>query len=925
MKFDINLLGEFSVKKDGELIKFPFKKTAILFAYLVIYKEANRKEIAALLWENVDETEVRKNLRNALYTLRKVLDQDIIKTDGNTKIYLNQDYEYNCDYLQITSSKNAIEIVSLYDHFLDSLNIDKMTNFKKWVNEVQDKLLSIYVNACDKLIIKYKEANKLDDALEMLHQKVKYHKYDEAAYRDIMRIYLEKNEFDKAIEAYATINNTLSNNLKINCEQDTIKLYEKVVNRKLSMIKTRNTNITNEENEKILNKLIDAYDSLIKYNKSSFFVLDGEPGVGKTFLINRFLTYVKKDVELFKIFCYENDEDYVFRGIEPFITELSFRFKTLSFNDLLTFAFKDANNAFSQDERYTYFDFYFIKLMKKLLDNNKIVLLVEDTNYLDISSRMLFDKLCEANLENLMIIFTYAQKSEQKNEIKCTEELYVKAWNKYDIKRFLMKKNNANKISDAQIDVIYNKTKGNPFYIRNIYKFDNIENVTKEMIYSKIYESLSNNEQHVIDILAVFIRSTSLKNLKIIVTLSNLDLIETLRCLEEKEIISSYRSKLGIVYQISSELFKEFIYNNLNKHVKNQLHNTIAYNLEANSIDVETPLYLYQILLDHFISSNNKVKELEYRIKYYSIKNYSACELFSIVEISLIDSLYLDHDDNFETLLDELENELYDISGNNIFSSSFKEMSILFYVMKARYYLMKVNNEESIKAINILMGITDNMEDIIKRHNTYYLMIYYSINANDFDNLNYILDKLLNSIRLLDTFSIEYTKSMITYSRFKGYYYMVSNNPDKAIYYLKKGLTIANNTTFNLDITYKASIYHYLGQVYIVQNKYKEAIDAFNRCLRLLMKENLLIDAVLVTRGFLSISYYLNDDIDKACENAKNFKEYQSYKNFYLKERLFDCCFDIIINKRCQDDKPVLDNNFDYQIFKLIFEKHCKN
>ena len=925
MKFDINLLGEFSVKKDGELVKFPFKKTAILFAYLVIYKEVDRKEIASLLWENVDDTEIRKNLRNALYTLRKVLDPDIIKADGNTKIYLNMNYVYNCDYLKLINSKNASEIVSLYDRFLDDVNVEKMANFKKWVNEIRDQLLSVYINACDKLIYKYQEANKIDAALEMLQQKVKYHEYDEAAYRDIMALYLEKNEFDKALEAYATINNTLSNNLKIKCEQQTIKLYEKIVNRKLSMIKTRSMGIINEENEKIVHRLRDAYDSLVRYNKSSFFVLDGEPGVGKTFLINQFLTYVKKDVELFKMFCYENDEDYVFRSIEPFISELTNRFKTLSFNDLLTLAFKDANNAFSQDNRYEYFDFYFINLMKQILNNNKLILIVEDINFMDISSKMLFDKLCAEDLENLLIIFTTSTSKTNKENIKHTELLMAKAWTRGDVEYYLKKKNNLKKVNDSYIDLVYQKTKGNPFYVKNLSFIDDNEVITKELIYKKLFDSLSNDEQKVVGLLAIFLRSTSLKNLKTLVTLPDLELIETLRRLEEKEIISSYMSKRGIVYQISSELFKEFVYNNLNKHIKRQLHNTIANNLEVNSIDVETPMYLYQILLDHFNVADNKVKELEYKIKYHSIKNYSTCELFAIIEISLIDSLYLAHDSNFEKMMNELENELYDLSGNNIFSSVFKDTAILFYMMKARYYLQQLNNEKSFEAISVLMEATDNMEDIIKRHNTYYLMIYYSINANDFENLNFILEKLLNSIKLLDTFSIEYTKSMITYSRFRGYYYMVNNNTEKAIYYLKKGLAIANNTTFDLDITYNASIYHYLGQVYIVQKRYKEAIDSFNRCLRLLMKDNLLVDAILVTRGFLAISYYLHDDNDKASDSARNFIEYQSHKNFYLKERLFESCFNIIIDNHCNDSKPVLDNSFDYQIFKLVFEKHNKN
>ncbi|MDL2211428.1 AAA family ATPase [Erysipelotrichaceae bacterium OttesenSCG-928-M19] len=922
MKFDINLLGEVKVKRNDEEVKFPFKKTEILFAYLLINNEVQRKEVASLLWENVDETEVRKNLRNALYTLRKVLDKDIIITEGNNIIALNPNYIYNCDYLKLIKSNDPHEVIELYDKFLDNLKLIKMTNFQKWMNKIQEQLLNIYIDACDKLIFEYQESDDLDAALKMLVQKVKYYEYDEESYREIMKIYLKRNEYDKAIEAYSTISNILSNNLKIKCEQETVKLYEKIVNMKLSMIKNKRITNISTENEVILKKLIASYDRLIKYNNSASYIISGETGLGKSFLINQFLAYIKKDVHVFKIHCYQNDRDYVYRSIEPFISELATTFNTLSFNDILTLSLRDANAAMKVEKRYYYFDQYFIKMLEKLLANNKIVLIIEDINYLDISSQKLFAKICEASLDNLFIIFTTTQSKQ--NEVAMfehTQLLTITPWLRSDVKDYLQRKKYQKIISDSYIDIIFKKSQGNPFFIKHYLKYDNVDSLSNELIFARIYENLSLNEKRVIDLLAIFVRSTSLKNLKTLVTFSDLELIEILRKLEEDEIVISYKSNQSIVYQISSDLFKDYVYNSLNKYIKRQLHNTIANNLEVNSLDVESPLYLYQSLLEHYQAANNKIKEIEYKIKYYSIKNYAPCELFSIMGVSLIDSLYLDQDENFNYILNDLEKELNNLTSNNVFTSYFKEMSILFYTMKARYYLQKVDNEQSYEAINILMSVTDNMEDTIKRHNTYYLMIYYSINANDYNMLDTILNKLLKSIQLLDTFSIDYTKSMITYSRFRGYYYMVKNNPEKAIYYLKKGLSITNNTNFDIDGTFQASIYHYLGQVYLADKKYHEAIESFNRCLRLLLKDNLLVDAILVTRGFLAISYYLNNDLKKAQENASMFEEYQSYKNFYLKERLFASCFKVIFENYVFAEKPLLDNEFDYQIYSLVNEK----
>lgn len=923
MKIEVKLFGDMQVKKNGEIIVFPFKKTAILFAYLMIYKKVERHEIAHILWENVDESEIRKNLRNALYTLRKIIDSEIIKSDGNKYLYLNPDYEYVCDYDLFITSKDSKMIVKMFDNFLNNHKLDNNNNYRKWINVITNELLNIYIFACDKLIYSYLDNNDIDHALDILLKKVDHYIYDEVAYREIMNIYLEKKEYDKAIEAYRKISYLLNNELKINCDIETIQLYEKVFNQKQTSLKEKSMNIISENNLRTLNTLNNSYEALLKYSYSDYFLIHGVTGSGKSFILNQFLTNVKNNINVFKIRCYENDNDYVFRSIISFVIELSLRFSTLSFNDILTLTFKEANQLYNEKKRYYYFDEYFIKMLKKISLNNKLIIIVEDCYNMDFSSIELFKKVINESLSNIMIIFTGNLTFLDLIKVKDLKLLKVSSWEKNDVEQYLKKIrfNIKDKDKDNFINDLLIKTNGNPFYIKEFLKSGNISNFSKDQVFTNLYHSLDNLERRIIDLLTTFTRAIAFKNLKSLFTLSEMELMEKLKNLEAKEIILADKNELGITYQISNEQFKKYVYNNINKYVKRQLHNVVAHSIEDNPSDIESSLYLHQILIDHYAKADNKIKELENRIKYYSISNYSTCELFSIMDITLLDSLYLEENDNFEKILNELEIELLSLSQNNLFSTRFKEMSLLFYTMKARYYLKELDKPHSYETIMTLIKHTEADNDIIARQNAYYLMIYYEINFGDYDNLKRVLDKLLQSIQLLDTFSNQYSKSIVTYYRFRGYYYMVNLNIEKALENFKLGLEIINESLFLDHNSFKASIFHYLGQAYMIKKEYDEAIKCFNNCLELLGKDNLLIDAILVTKGLLAITYFLNDDNENAIINANEYLKNENRKNFYLKNRLFNQSFEKIVYNKDISENIELDNNIDYEIYQQIYQK----
>ena len=74
---------------NGRPVAFPFKRADALLYYMLVRRSATRQELISLLWESCDEEVGLKNLRNALYTLKKSLG-DLLLSPQKSLVVLNE-------------------------------------------------------------------------------------------------------------------------------------------------------------------------------------------------------------------------------------------------------------------------------------------------------------------------------------------------------------------------------------------------------------------------------------------------------------------------------------------------------------------------------------------------------------------------------------------------------------------------------------------------------------------------------------------------------------------------------------------------------------------------------------------------------------------------------------------------------------------
>ncbi|MCH3949594.1 MAG: hypothetical protein LKE33_01465 [Acidaminococcus sp.] len=103
MSISVEMLGKAQVKKNNQLVSFPYRRAEGLFYYLVAKETISRDEAIGIFWTDCSEDIGRKNLRDALYHIKKLLGKNIILIGGKNTISINSSTISYVDYKNLFS------------------------------------------------------------------------------------------------------------------------------------------------------------------------------------------------------------------------------------------------------------------------------------------------------------------------------------------------------------------------------------------------------------------------------------------------------------------------------------------------------------------------------------------------------------------------------------------------------------------------------------------------------------------------------------------------------------------------------------------------------------------------------------------------------------------------------------------------------
>ena len=143
-RLDAKLFGIPKVTADGRTLSLPYKKADALLYYLVLKRRAARSELIGLLWPDSSSQSALKNLRHAIYSIRKELGWDPCSGGQRTVLELAPEVEVWCDVSEFLATGEP----SLYSgELLQGFVVPKAEAFESWLMGERASLQAWYLRA----------------------------------------------------------------------------------------------------------------------------------------------------------------------------------------------------------------------------------------------------------------------------------------------------------------------------------------------------------------------------------------------------------------------------------------------------------------------------------------------------------------------------------------------------------------------------------------------------------------------------------------------------------------------------------------------------------------------------------------------------------------------------------------------------------
>lgn len=224
-KIEVRLMGGPVVLLDGEKVSFPYQKAEGLFYYLCVNNRITRSRAISVLWAECSEEAARKNLRDAVYNIRKVLGRDILIMEGNTGIILNRQREICIDIENVTK-ENLLK--NGKGEFLQFFFVKNCYEFESWMEAERAERKRNYMKTLQLKIMELKTGQDLNFLQESGHVFLQNEVMDEEVYRDIMKKLAEAGRYLAAMELYQSLETFLQKEVGSEPEEETQVLFAEI-------------------------------------------------------------------------------------------------------------------------------------------------------------------------------------------------------------------------------------------------------------------------------------------------------------------------------------------------------------------------------------------------------------------------------------------------------------------------------------------------------------------------------------------------------------------------------------------------------------------------------------------------------------------------------------------------------------------------
>lgn len=602
----ISLLKTPSIELDGRLIVFPYRRAEALFYYMLVQRSATRQELIDLLWESHDEAAGLKNLRNTLYTIKKVLGGEFLLSPQKSVIIVNPEWVYECDYDKFTREQNTDSYEGL---FLKGFAVKQAFSYEEWLSSTRDRLRNQYLQRVGARARQAFEEKAFEQAVSWAEIYQQEDPLNEDVCVFLMQLWRQMRQYPKSAQIYQHFKELMCEEMGAEPMESTTLLYYEVMNewnetaqptqeRKLPVLIGR---------EGIFGTLCDAAAAFVSgTSRRCSQLVVGEMGTSKSEIIDKVLHNVDLSSALVvRAACLQAEKTVPLALWNKVFLPIA---KTVQSENLLLpepmqarleqtfFSFKKEKspNDFLPDRGWRHLDQSLkesvLYLISVLVRRRKLLFVFEDLQWIDEDSLLLVEELLRGfAAENVMMLLSSRSHSSRK-----TEEFLESAVADGLLLRHrlmpltktqtaaLLENELGQEVATQLQAQFYEETSGNLFLLTELIRaYQRSKSVTQTLqalndILLERLNGLDDNALHMAEMLAVFGQDAPCRILLQLVGKENGSLAQGLETLLQEGLIEEYNSSDDIAYGFSHERIRRLVYDRLNYFQRTPLHYQIA-------------------------------------------------------------------------------------------------------------------------------------------------------------------------------------------------------------------------------------------------------------------------------------------------------------------------------------------------------------
>ena len=816
-----------------------------------------------MFWASSNEQKAKISLRNALHKIRRSFKEDVILSPNKSILTLNKDLDIDIDVEKF--QRDPLNNFSLYNgNFLKGFYVKEAIDFDYWVLEINTFYKELFIKTAEKKIEEDFLQNRLENLETAITSLLAADNFNDKAYLYLMKFYKEKGRYDKIINEYKNIQKLMEEELGVdppdeikNAYKDALKFIGK---NKENNIKKNKIEIYCRDFE--LDNIQRNLDNFIKGISNKSILITGESGIGKTILKKEILNRNNEKFKIFETACFNMEKDFsylpwmnIIRDMENELLKFNLKKPHLWDNILKNLFFDGANNIQPSTEILENKENFNVDLIYNsiysaldiLSKGKKIIIVFEDIQWADqLSIKLLINLILHIH-SNVLFILTKANNIDIGTDrlfltLKDLNKILLidlKPFSKRDIALIIKKNFSQKNITDEEIDEIFEKSKGNAFFLKEyieLFKKNKKNNEITSKLYNVLQEkflNLTENETNILKIISVFYGEVNLDTLLKLINLKAFEALKFLNLLIEKNILEEKKKDNEVVITFTYSAYKDYIFNEMNDSSKQIINMEIAKTLEEELSNLNN-IATYNKLKYHYQKANEDIKTLKYDVyilNYYLNFNHEIFPNLDDYDLSKQVKLFIGND-KANKWMNEIEKELMLVKKskmNSLDIQEIKKIELIFMYCKGRYLIREGSYTNGIKLMNRVISVARDLKEEKIEISAHKQMSIYAIQIN---NPQIMLKHIIEGIKIT---RIEKSVDIGVFYRLYGVYYLIKDEFKTAESLFKKSIElfleferIGDKNSISI-----AANYNYIGEIRNSEGNFKKAMEFFNKAINL--------------------------------------------------------------------------------------------